>query len=47
VVPPLPVKVAVCPLQITGDVTVIVGDGVTVTVDTAVLEHPDDVPVTV
>lgn len=40
-------RFAVCPEQIAGEFTVTVGDGVTVTVETAVFEQPDVVPVTV
>jgi hypothetical protein len=47
VVPPVAVNVAACPEHIDGELTVIVGVGFTVTVDTAVLEHPFEVPVTV
>jgi hypothetical protein len=46
-VAPLAVIVAVAPLQIVGDVTVTDGNRVTVTVETAVPEHPPVVPVTV
>ena len=45
--PPPAVKLAVCPLQIVGEFTVIVGRGVTVTVAIAVLEQDPAVPVTV
>jgi hypothetical protein len=47
VVPPAAVNVALCPLQIVGELTVIVGREFTVTVATAVFEHPEVVPVTV
>ena len=44
---PFAVKVAVLPEQILGEFTVMFGSGVTVTVATAVAEHPLAVPVTV
>ena len=45
--PPVAVKVAVSPSQIVGELTVIVGSGLTVTVAVAVLTHPlASVPVT-
>jgi hypothetical protein len=47
VVPPDAVRLAVWPAQVVGEFTVIVIVAPTVTVATAVLEHPDDVPVTV
>ena len=47
VVPPEAVSVAVPPEHIVGELTVIVGVGLTVTVDVAVAEHPLLVPVTV
>lgn len=40
-------RLAVWPAQMFGEFTVTAGTGVTVTVDTAVLEQPDVVPVTV
>jgi len=46
-VAPLAVKLAVAPGQTDGELTVIVGLGFTVTVDTAVPVHPAVVPVTV
>ena len=45
--PPLAVKLAVCPAQIVGEFTDTTGSGVTVTVDTAVPLQPLVVPVTV
>ena len=46
--PPLAVKVAVAPVQIVGELTVIVGSGFTVTVVIAVPLQPDaSVPVTI
>jgi hypothetical protein len=47
VAPPIAVKVAVCPEQIVGEFTVITGMGFTLTVETAVLEQPEVIPVTV
>ena len=48
VVAPVATKFALAPLQIVPPpVTLIVGKGVTVTVTIAVLEHPNEVPVTV
>jgi hypothetical protein len=47
VVAPPAVNVALDPMQIVGEVTVIVGNGITVTVDTVVPVHPLVVPVTV
>jgi hypothetical protein len=47
VVAPAAVNVAVDPEQMEGEFTVMLGNGFTVTVATAVLEHPFVVPVTV
>jgi hypothetical protein len=47
VVPPAPVSVALAPAQMLGELTVTVGNGVTVTVDKAVPEQEPVVPVTV
>jgi hypothetical protein len=47
VVPPVAVNIASDPEQIVGELTAIVGNGFTVTVATAVAEHPVVVPVTV
>lgn len=47
VVAPLALKLAVKPLQMLGELTLTVGDVLTVTVDTAVAVHPLVVPVTV
>ena len=47
VVAPFGVKVAVCPSQMVGELTVITGNGFTVTVNTAVAVQPSVVPVTV
>jgi hypothetical protein len=47
VVPPEPVSVAEAPAQMVGELTVTVGNGVTVTFDTAVFVQPALVPVTV
>ena len=47
VVPPPAVRLAVWPAQIDGELTVTAGNAFTVTVETAVLEQPDAVPVTV
>jgi hypothetical protein len=44
---PAAVNVAVAPAQILGEVTVVIGDGSTVTVATAVPVHVPEVPVTV
>jgi hypothetical protein len=44
---PPAVKLAVAPAQMVGELTVTVGIGFTVTVETAVPEQPDVVPVTV
>jgi hypothetical protein len=46
-VAPAPVKVAVPPGQMVGEFTVVMGDGLTVTVATAVEVQPNEVPVTV
>ena len=46
-VPEEAVKVAVPPAQMVAELTVIVGDGFTVTVAIAVSEQPDVVPITV
>jgi hypothetical protein len=47
VVPPAPVKVALAPAQMVGELTVTVGDGFTVTEETAVFVQPPVVPETV
>jgi hypothetical protein len=47
VVAPAAVKVAVCVGQIVGELTVVTGRGLTVTVDIADEVHPKEVPVTV
>ena len=47
VVAPFGIKVAVCPSQMVGELTVTTGNGFTVTVDIAVAVHPNVVPVTV
>ena len=47
VVAPAAVNVAVCPAQIVGELTIIIGRGVTVTMAIAVFEQPDVVPITV
>ena len=44
---PPAVKFAVCPLQMVTEFTVVTGNGVTVTVATAVAVQPAKVPVTV
>jgi hypothetical protein len=44
---PVAVKSALSPEQIVGELTVIIGNGLTVTVATAVAEQPVEVPVTV
>ena len=46
-VAPAAVKVAAAPAQIVGELTVVIGNGLTVTVATAVEEQPKEVPVTV
>jgi hypothetical protein len=46
-VPPFADKLPVCPAQIVGELTVTVGIGLTVTVETAVAEQLLVVPVTV
>ena len=47
VVAPAAVSVAVCPAQMVGELTVVTGNGLAVTVATAVVEQPSEVPVTV
>jgi hypothetical protein len=47
VVAPAAVKAAVPPGQIVGELTVVIGNGLTVTVLTAEEVHPEVVPVTV